>query len=309
MRWRWKKLGLIYSLPEGGLHEKLLSHAANPLPIWREGDVFRIYFNARDAQKRSSIGVVDIDIVRRQLVQEHHAPVFENGPKGSFYEDGVSIGNCCTINGKDYMFFMGWQVPPSGQFRGDMGRLQLHADGTLSLENDVPFMAADAVDPISISYPWVRVQEEGGYSMWYGSTHTWDAGNGEMIHVLHKATSQDGDHWQRLGLSVPYELGTAQAFSRPTVRRDASGLYEMWFSYRGAGQKYRIGYATSADGEQWSLKLDETGIAPSPDGWDSEMIEYPYVFDHKGETYMLYNGNSYGITGFGLAVREVQPSA
>jgi hypothetical protein len=26
------------------------------------------------------------------------------------------------------------------------------------------------------------------------------------------------------------------------------------------------------------------------------------VFDHKGERYMLYNGNGYGQTGFGLAV-------
>jgi len=34
------------------------------------------------------------------------------------------------------------------------------------------------------------------------------------------------------------------------------------------------------------------------------MIEYPYVFDHGGEKYMLYNGDSYGRTGFGIAVLE-----
>ncbi len=34
------------------------------------------------------------------------------------------------------------------------------------------------------------------------------------------------------------------------------------------------------------------------------MIEYPFVFDHKCNRYMLYNGNSYGKTGFGLAVLE-----
>ena len=35
-------------------------------------------------------------------------------------------------------------------------------------------------------------------------------------------------------------------------------------------------------------------------GWDSEMIAYPFVFDHKGNRYMLYNGNSYGkrVEGF-----------
>jgi len=34
------------------------------------------------------------------------------------------------------------------------------------------------------------------------------------------------------------------------------------------------------------------------------MIEYPHVFDHKAKRYMLYNGNNYGKTGFGLAVLE-----
>jgi hypothetical protein len=34
------------------------------------------------------------------------------------------------------------------------------------------------------------------------------------------------------------------------------------------------------------------------------MIEYPFVFDHKGQRYMLYNGNDYGKTGFGLAILE-----
>jgi hypothetical protein len=34
------------------------------------------------------------------------------------------------------------------------------------------------------------------------------------------------------------------------------------------------------------------------------MIEYPFVFDHGGARYMLYNGNGYGRSGVGLAVLE-----
>ncbi len=81
-------------------------------------------------------------------------------------------------------------------------------------------------------------------------------------------------------------------------------MYHMWFSYRGAGNRYRIGYAQSQDGQQWDLQLGKVGINVSESGWDSEMIEYPFVFDHKGARYMLYNGNGYGKTGFGLAVLE-----
>jgi hypothetical protein len=35
-----------------------------------------------------------------------------------------------------------------------------------------------------------------------------------------------------------------------------------------------------------------------------EMIEYPFVFDHDGQRYIFYNGNSCGKTGIGLAALE-----
>jgi predicted GH43/DUF377 family glycosyl hydrolase len=76
----------------------------------------------------------------------------------------------------------------------------------------------------------------------------------------------------------------------------------MWYSYR--GRSYRIGYAESDNGIEWVRKDEEVGIDVSESGWDSEMIEYPYIFDHEGQRYMLYNGNGYGRTGIGLAVLE-----
>ena len=113
-----------------------------------------------------------------------------------------------------------------------------------------------------------------------------------------------GDGRRGGGIS-PFELGRAQAFSRPTVLGDAEAGYHMWFSYRGApGVAYRIGYASSEDGAAWRLRLDEAGIAPSTQGWDADMIEYPFVFRHAGKCIMLYNGRDYGRSGFGMAVGE-----
>ncbi|MGZ3592469.1 MAG: hypothetical protein ACXU9F_01440 [Syntrophales bacterium] len=298
----WKKLGQLYC-PEA-VHPKLATHAANPLAVLLEGDVYRVFFSGRDLENRSSVGFVDVDIVKREVVYIHDKPAFEHGTENSFYSHGVSIGNCYEASGQRYILFMGWQCPPDGHWRGDLGRLVLEQDFSLRIDSEEPFMVADAIDPVSLSYPWVMQEENGNYHMWYGSTETWDAGNGEMLHVLNHATSNDGDHWMRHGLSVPYQLGVAQAFSRPTVVKDADGFH-MWFSYRsGTGQKYRIGYAVSATGKQWELKLEDVGIDVSVEGWDSEMIEYPFVFDHKGERYMLYNGNGNGKTGIGLALLE-----
>lgn len=301
----WKKLGLLYGPRVSGQHLKLISHAANPLPVHMAGDVYRIFFSGRDEQNRSSVGAVDVDIVQRRVINEHHSPFFEHGPVGSFYSDGVSIGNCYEANGIRYMLFMGWQNPPGGHWRGDIGRLIVTPELSLQVEDEEPFMGIDSTDPISLSYPWVQARPSGGFDMWYGSTLKWDAGNGEMLHVIQHASSADGSHWNRTGLAVPYALGFAQAFSRPTMVQNNSDDFQMWFSYRsGAGEKYRIGYAWSEDGISWNLDLKSAGIDVSPNGWDSEMIEYPFVFDHNGARYMLYNGNGYGKTGFGLAVFE-----
>ena len=296
---KWEKMGQTY-VPRT-VHPKLSTHAANPLAILLIEDVYRVFYSGRDDQNRSSVSYVDVDIVKNKVIYVHDKPVFEHGLTNGFYSEGVSIGSCYEAGGKRYILFMGWQTPLAGHWRGDIGRLILHDDFSLTLDSESPFLPVNDIDLISLSYPWVMTVNS-GYKMWYGSTITWDAGNGEMLHVLNYASSSDGHQWHRHGLSVPYVLGLAQAFSRPSVIKDGSGFH-MWFSYRsGSGKQYRIGYAYSLTGENWELRLAETGIDVSGSGWDSEMVEYPFVFDHKGQRYMLYNGNGYGKTGFGLAI-------
>lgn len=303
MKNTWLKLGLLYEPSAQTRHPRLISHASNPLPVYLEGDVYRIFYSGRDSNNKSSVGAVDIDIVRRRIVNDYYHPFFEYGVEGSFYSSGVSIGNYYIVDDTRYILFMGWQTPHDGHWRGDIGRLVLTTDLTLQFDSNNPFMSSNEEDPISLSYPWVLKSDNGNYCMWYGSTISWDAGNGEMVHVLKYAFSNDGHTWDRKGLAIPYKIGRVQAFSRPTVVQNMYGDYEMWFSYRsGSGEKYRIGYARSANGEIWELELDNSGINVSLSGWDSEMIEYPFVFDHDGQRYMLYNGNEYGKTGFGLAV-------
>lgn len=302
----WTKLGRIFDPSGGNRHPKLATHAANPLPLHLGGAVYRIFYGGRDDQNRTSIGAVDIDIVSHEIVEDHLEPVYQHGPDGSFYADGVSIGNSyVAADGQTYVLFMAWEVPANAHWRGTIGRLRLLADKSLVGVDADPYIGRSDVDPVSLSYPWVQQSPSGGYQMWYGSTTTWNAGNGEMRHVLNFATSDDGLDWTLKGQAVPDVLGRAQAFSHPTVAEHPDGGLEMWYSYRGTPDKsYRIGYARSHDSTTWQLLPDSAGIDVSSDGWDSEMVEYPFVFDHDGSRFMLYNGNGYGKSGFGLAVLE-----
>jgi len=301
MAQNWKKLGQIF-VPDNE-NPYLLSHAANPLPVQIDQDVYRVFYCGRNEEQKSSVGCVDIDIERRAVVRYPKEPLVTYGPAGTFASHGISIGNVYRAEGVDYILFMAWQNPPDAHWRGDIGRLKLTDKARLEIDPDEPFLGVDEEDAVSLSYPWV-MYHEGEYKMWYGSTLTWEAGNGEMLHVLKYATSQDGQVWERHGLAIPYEIGVAQAFSRPTVIIDEDG-YHMWYSYRsGQGIPYRIGYARSKDGRSWERLEQQSGISVSENGWDSQMVCYPFVFDHAGKRYMMYNGNSHGKTGIGLAVLE-----
>ena len=295
---KWEKLGQIFYVNENNRYIK--THASNPLAIHLEGDIFRVFYSGRDEENKSSVGFVDVDIVQKKVIKDNNGLIFKYGSYDSFYSHGVSIGNLYESNNEKYILFMGWNIRNNEHWRGDIGRLRLIENKRLEITPSQPFITTDEDDKVSLSYPFV-IFHEGIYKMWYGSTLSWTSENGEMIHVINYATSTDGENWEKHGLVIPYELGVAQAFSRPTVLINEGG-YHMWYSYRsGTGEKYRIGYAYSFDGLHWIRKHDEVGIDVSENGWDSEMICYPFVLEHKDEIYMLYNGNGYGKDGFGIA--------
>jgi len=141
--------------------------------------------------------------------------------------------------------------------------------------------------------------------MWYLSCIKWNLYQGKPnphYHIKY-AESKDGIDWQRKGIvCIDFKDDKEWAISRPCVIRN-NEVYKMWYSFRGE-KNYRIGFAESKNGIDWERKDDQVGIDVSENGWDSEMIEYPFVFEHKEKSYMLYCGNGYGKTGFGYAILE-----
>ena len=100
---------------------------------------------------------------------------------------------------------------------------------------------------------------------------------------------------------------------RKPVQTFASSVGAITCSLRGSEgfrsreKGYRIGYASSDDLVHWTRDDALAGIDVSDDGWDSEMVAYPHVFELDGQIFMAYLGNSVGGDGFGLAVLEGRP--
>lgn len=299
---RWRKLGLVFH-PDGS-RPWGRTHAANPVAEHMSEGRWRIYYSSRDENNRSSVSWVDIDLDNSaKVLAEAQEPVLLPGASGTFDDAGCSIGCIAQVGVKRFLYYMGWHLPADAPWRNTIGlAVSDGPDQPFRRWSDQPIVGIDQTDPFTISYPWVSV-EDGRFRMWYGSDLTQSETRGVMQHVFKYAESRDGIHWQRHNhIAVGFDFPGEYALSRPCVLKDAD-RYRMWFSSR--GDTYRIRYAESDDGKVWRRIGDKAGIDVSAEGWDSEMIEYPCVFEHRGRPYMLYCGNGYGRTGFGIAVGEV----
>jgi hypothetical protein len=296
----WSKVGHIYA-PDGSL-PWARSYAANPVAEHIEGDHFRIYFSTRDEKNRSSIGYIEIDINRpAKILRVADRPVLTPGDLAMFDDSGASIGCILQAGGKRLLYYMGWHLTVSVPWQNAIGlAVSDGPDQPFRRHARFPVIALDETDPYTISYPWVS-SENGKFRMWYGSNIAWGPTKSDMRHLIKYAESYDGIHWIRDNhVAIDFSGPEEYAICKPCVVKDWD-CYRMWFCAR--GKAYRIYYAESDDGISWRRKA-EPDLSVSAEGWDSEMVEYPFVFDHGDARYMLYSGNKFGQMGFGLAVRN-----
>jgi len=298
---KWKKLGRIFCPDQN--HSWMVTHAANPVAEILGEDLFRVYFSCRDAESRAHIAYVELELKPPyKVLRIAEQPLLSPGEIGTFDDSGVSLACLNQVGERKYLFYVGWNLGVTVPWRNAIGLATYNPESeTFERYSKAPLLDRNDVDPYSISYPFV-LADEGQYRMWYGSNLGWGKEQKDMAHLIKYADSDDALHWTRSGvIALDFKDDGEYALSRPCVLKE-EGIYKMWYSYRGAS--YRIGYAESEDGVSWRRRDEQAGIDVSDSGWDSEMIEYPYVFDHKGSRYLFYNGNAYGKTGFGLAVLE-----
>ncbi|MEW5850549.1 MAG: hypothetical protein AB2A00_17315 [Myxococcota bacterium] len=301
---RWTKKGLLFAPASGPAW--MISHAAVPFADPLGGDLFRVYFSSRDASSRSYTAYVDVELgeAGARVVDLASQPVLEPGPPGTFDDAGAMLSWITTHPQGKHLYYIGWNVGVSVPFRNALGLATEARPGDgFRRYSAGPIIDRSTVDPYFVASSCV-LREGSTWRMWYLSCTGWDNVGGKPRHRYHLryAESADGVAWKRDGrVCIDFRSSEEYAISRPSVLKDGT-TYKMWYSYR--GEAYRIGYAESDDGLSWQRLDERAGIDVSPSGWDSEMIEYPHVFDHRGRRYMLYNGNGYGKTGIGLAVLD-----
>jgi hypothetical protein len=306
---KWIKKGLIFA-PDNNF-DWMVSHASIPIADRIDDHRLRIYFGTRDNQGRSLPAYLDVDADNPQnILHLHPEPIMTLGRLGTFDDDGVMPSWIVNHNDRKYLYYIGWNRQVTVSYRLAIG-LAISEDGGNSYHkySEGPICDRAVDDPYFTTTPCVLVQQN-PWRMWYASCTKWEIINGrpEPSYHVKYAESADGIHWVKSGrVCIDYDDFT-NAIARPCVYWE-NGAYKMFYSYRSATayrtdpeRSYRLGHAESVDGLNWIRKDKEVGLEKSASGWDSEMIEYSFVYAHRGQKYLFYNGNGFGKSGFGYAM-------
>lgn len=299
----WKKKGLLFTPDVSGF-----SHGSHPCIIPIKDDLFILAFTCRDSDQKSHIYLSHAVVADGEisLVGEPKLAL-SPGELGYFDCDGVISG--CFLKNKNrvYLYYVGWQNLPDKLWICDTGRTILDVN-ELSLKREFPgpVLGRDKTNPLFAAATAFFITEDSRWHTWYNSGVQWKktSKGWEHIYGIHHAESANGIDWVcDPDICIPFADKYEYAFGRPSVVY-WDNLFHMWFAHRATKEitTYRIGFASSKDGLTWDRADSLSGIDISAEGWDSEMICYPCVFQHKQYKYMLYNGNDYGKTGFGYAI-------
>jgi hypothetical protein len=305
----WIRQGLIFAADQR--YPWMASHAQCPVADPTGDGRLRIYFATRDSQNRSVATYIEVASADPgNVIYVHDRPVLGLGALGCFDDSGVIPSWIVSHAGLKYLYYIGINVGTTVPYRNAIG-LAVSSDGGESFSRmySGPVLDRFASEPHLCTTPCVLV-ENGKWKMWYGAGTEWRVmeNKAEPFYNIRYTESSDGVIWQRPG-RLAIDLNPQQGgIGRPSVVREKD-RYRMWFSARGASDyrtnkahSYRIGYAESADGETWSRKDELAGIGLADEGWDSEMLAYPYVYQWRESLYMVYNGNGFGRSGFGYAI-------
>ncbi len=297
----WEKKGLLLSESESGY-----SHCSHPTAINLNSNNYLIAYTSRDHQGKSNVFSCSAIVNQGKIeLSPEREKVLSPGPIGHFDSDGTISASFLKISDKIYLYYVGWLNLTGGIWSCNSGRAVFDASNSkFHKEFAGPVIGINRNNPLFAAATTFLCKDE-KIHCWYVSGLNWTKEKGELKHrygIFHGSSSNGIDWSLDKELCIPFKSDLEYAFGRPSVIK-VKDLYYMWYGCRETPttKTYRIGLAISDNLTDWTRIDDRSGIDISPIGWDSDMITYPFVFQHENFLFMLYNGNGYGETGFGYA--------
>lgn len=272
-------------------------------------DTYEIYYSTRDVNGCSIPMCINVS---KHDLKKYSFPIkinLELGKVGMFDHYGIMPTDIITLDdGTKYLYYIGWSLRKDIPYHNTLGLATSSDNGiTWKKYSDGPIFNSSALEPGFIGT--VKVfKNKNKWTMYYLSCREWIMGEDKLEpkYDIKLATSINGIDWTPTNQTIiPLEDNEGGIASFQMIDNKA------WFSVRGAvsyrkdiKESYKIKTSTLIEGKWVRDKHIELDV--SPNGWDSEMVAYPYIIKEKNNLIMFYNGNEFGKSGIGVATRPIR---
>lgn len=312
----WRKLGQIFNFENSPFKDRYISHAQSPQAVVYN-DFVRVYFTTRKKEGKYFISCpqyVDYTLDFKAIIDYSKVEIINRGELGCFDEHGIFPFSPLVKKDEIWAYTSGWTRRVSVSVDSGIGLAISNDDGRYFKRlGKGPVLSSSLHEPFLVIDAFVRIFNE-KYYMYYIYGEKWiqpdNTYQPERVYKITYATSIDGVNWQKSGKKIIMDvLNENECQALPSVIK-MDNRYVMYFCYRDAldfrtnrNSAYKLGYAYSYDLENWIRDDDNCGIGLSDNAecFDSEMMCYPNIFNIKDDYFLLYNGNSFGKNGFGIA--------
>jgi hypothetical protein len=271
-------------------------------------DTYKIYYSTRNNEGKSipmSINVFKHNLKSYIYPQKVN---LELGKVGMFDHYGIMPTDIITLNDRTkYLYYIGWSLRKDIPYHNTLG-LAISKDNGISWEkySEGPILNSSYKEPGFIGTAKVfKNQDE--WSMYYLSCREWVDGENKLEpkYDIKLAISSNGIDWEPTNETIiPLQENEGGISSFQRIGNKA------WFSVRGIvsyrnniDESYKIKTASLIN-NKW-VRDNHIELDVSPDGWDSEMVAYPYIIKENNKLIMFYNGNGFGKTGIGYAIARI----
>lgn len=298
INFKWEKKGRLFLLKKKGW-----SHSSHPCIRKIKNNLYEIYFAARDKDSISNIFKIKFIHNKGTFSKIGTAiKVLSPGKIGFFDSEGCIPVDIEKKEGKTYLIYVGWQNFKNNIWICDTGIARVYKNFVKRVFSG-PIVGRSKESPLFTALTTV-IKKKNYFHAICNKGIFWKKKNKKLTpkYGLHHAKSKDLINWSiDKKIALPFKK-KEYAFGRPSIIK-IKNYYYMWYAHRETehSKLYRIGMSISKDLIKWKRFDKFSGITISRNGWDNQMICYPYVFRIKKDFYMLYNGNNYGRTGFGFA--------
>lgn len=110
------------------------------------------------------------------------------------------------------------------------------------------------------------------------------------------------DGWSKYAGNPILEPEGTEVYTTWASALKVDNTYHMYYSYRHARDKLKIGHAKSNDGKAWTKDRENNpALVGTPEEWDADQVWCPFVWKEADTWYMLYAGSSSSVKAIGLA--------